>query len=168
MYLVMINKDNLPQDVILVTTDLEKAQQHFLDTCQENLVPGNWDHLTDEDKDALLEEGYKTIADNSAVVMIYTDGPTSDEAIRDELTKQPHGDMTVAKIYEDGEIDLEVGMGVDRILELCGDNLDHCNAFDIQGSILFEGSDGKNYTITTESTIAEAHPAYAKQVMEDE
>ena len=164
MYLIMVIEDNLPQDVILVTADLHMAQSQFLDTCSERL--SNWDEYTAGDRDGLLDDGYCEYAGKSkSVVMVDTDGPTSDDAIRDELTKQPAADMTVAEIIQDGEIALTKGMTVDEILEMCCDNLDSACSWEIQGQILFKGSDGKWYTITTESIIAEANPDFVKDVL---
>lgn len=87
MYLVMVNKDNLPQDVVLVTTDRDKATAQFLDTCSERL--SNWDEYSPDDKEALLDLGYEHFGNNEAVVLVDTDGPTSDAEIRDQLTGQP-------------------------------------------------------------------------------
>jgi len=163
MYLVMVNKDNLPQDVILVTTDRDRATEQFLETCSELL--SNWDAYTQDDKDILLDQGYELFGNNESIVLVDTDGPTSDADIRDQLTKQPSGDMTVAEIVESGEVALTEGMTVDQMLELCGRNLDAANSWDIQGQVLFKGSDGKWYTITTESIVAEANPEYWQPIL---
>lgn len=71
MYLVIINKNNLPQDMVLVTTDLDKAQAQFLDTCSTQI--SNWDEYDQDDKDALLDLGYEQTGDG-AVVLIDTEG----------------------------------------------------------------------------------------------
>lgn len=88
MYLVVINKDNLPQDVVLVTADREKALAQFLETCGERL--SNWDEYTADDKEALLDQGYELTGDNTAVVLIDTDGPTSDAEIAAEIADEVH------------------------------------------------------------------------------
>jgi len=159
----MVNKDNLPQDVILVTTDLEKAQQRFLDTCSEYL--SNWNEYSEDDKEELLDQGYEKIVGNGAVVLIDTDGPTSDAAIRGELTGEPAGNMLVSEVILDGEVGIMQGMTVDKILELCGKNLDAACAWDIQGNVLFKGSDGEWYTITTESIVGRANPEFVKDTL---
>lgn len=93
MFIVQINKNNILDELVLVTTDLKKAQQHFLDTCSDHL--SNWDKYTQADKDALLDLGYEQTGDG-AIVLIDTDGITSDDAIRDELARQ--GDVTTPEI----------------------------------------------------------------------
>ena len=163
MFLVQVNDNRgILNELVLVTTDRDKAQEHFLDTCSTKL--SNWDEYTQSDKDALLDQGYEKFG-NGVVMLIDTDGVTSDDAIRDELTKQPAGDMTVAEIVADGEVALKEGMSVDEILELCGNNLDSACSWEIQGNILFKGSDDKWYTITTESIIGEATTQFVQDTL---
>ena len=163
MFLVMVNdSDGILNELVLVT-DRDKAQKHFLDTCSTKL--SNWDEYTPADKDALLDLGYEKFG-GGIVMLINTDGFTSDDAIRDELTKQPAGEVKVAEVIEAGELDLKPGMTVDEIIEACGRNLDAACSWEIQGGgILFKGDDDRWYTITTESIIEEAPPDFVKDTL---
>ena len=159
MYLVMVNKDNLPQDVILVTTDRDRATEQFLETCSERL--SNWDAYTQDDKDILLDQGYELFGNNEAIVLIDTDGPTSDNEIAAELGGFPP--MTVEKItrwVEAGEIG--EAKTIDEVLERAGGCLDSVQSHEICGPILFQAENDKWYTGTVELVIMEAHPDYVK------
>lgn len=163
MFIVLINdNEGILNELVHVGCDRKNAERHFLSTCDERI--SNFDEYNHDDIEAVLGNGYEKFG-GGVVMLIDTDGCTSDDAIRDELTKQPAVDMTVAEIIQDGEIALTKGMTVDEILEMCCDNLDSACSWEIQGQILFKGSDGKWYTITTESIIAEANPDFVKDVL---
>ena len=75
--------------------NLEKAQEKFLETCS-TYIEGKYDQ---DDKDALLDQGYEYFDAMTVVLIDTSNSPTSDDDIRDELNKQPHGDMTIDEYY---------------------------------------------------------------------
>jgi len=165
MFIVQVNgNDGILDELVSIHKDRDDAIRAFLGTCESRL--SNWDKYSASDIDAVLDEGYCKFG-TGIVLLIDTDGVTSDDAIRDELTGPPHGDMTVAEVVSEGEINLARGMTVDQILESCGRNLDSANSWDIQGVVLFKGSDGEWYTITTESMISIASTEFVDSILEE-
>lgn len=168
MFLVQVNdNDGILTELVHIGIDREVAETKFLDTCIALLHDAEGLHdaeYSEDEKNAILDNGYEKVGAGVAM-LIDTSNCTTDDKLRDALTGQPAEDMTVAEIVEDGEVALEEGMSVDKILELCGENLDACCSWDIQGQILFKGSDGKWYTITTESTIDLAAPEFVSEVL---
>lgn len=165
MFLVQVNdNDGVLKDLTHVGCDRDKAETAFFDTCEGNL--SNWDEYTQGLRDDVLNDGYCKYG-GGCILLIDTDGFTSDDAIRDELTKQPAGDVTIAEIIEEGNLELKVGMDIDGILKLCGNNLDSACSWDIQGQVVFKGSDGKWYTINTESIIGECTNEFITDVLSE-
>lgn len=165
MFIVQVNDHNgVPDKLVYVGCDRSLAETAFIDACKASVK--NWDRhrYRDDTCKALLDDGFCRWGDR-VINFIDTDGFTSDDAIRDELTGQPAGAMTVAEIVQDGEVALTEGMTVDEIIELCGRNLDAACSWDIQGEILFKGSDGKWYTINTESIIGIANPEWVEETI---
>ena len=56
----------------------------------------------------------------------------------------------------------------DDILDSCADALDACESHEILGTVLFEGEDGKFYSVTVEANIGEADPEFVKQTIEEQ
>lgn len=63
MFIVMTIKDNVPEDIIGVFIVRELAQKCFLDACSTRL--SNWDEYDNEDKEALLDQGYEEFGNGS-------------------------------------------------------------------------------------------------------
>ncbi len=165
MFIVQTIQDNILDEIIYVGMQRAEAEQQFLGACAN--VISNWlEEYTPADIEAILDQGYEKFG-NGAVMLIDTDGYTSDSKLREILNGEPAGDVTVAEIASDGELAITKGMSIDKVLELCGNNLDACNSWDIQGQILFKGSDGEWYTITTESTVSLANPEWVKEFLEE-
>jgi hypothetical protein len=143
MFLVQTIRDNVLSGIAHVGTDRAEAEQKFISTCASEI--SNWDEYDPADIAAVLDEGY-AIFGGGAVMLVDTDGFTSDDNIRDALTRQPSGDVTIAEIVDEGYLELEIGMTVDQIIEKCASNLDSACSWDIQGQVLFKGSNGKWYT----------------------
>lgn len=163
MFLVQVNKGNILHELILVTTDRDKAQAQFLDTCASAI--SNWADYTQADKDALLDLGYEQTGDG-AVVLIDTDGVTSNNAIAAALLKQPP--KTVDRIttwLRTGEIG--EAPTITELLERAGRLLDKCESHEICGEVIFVAEDGNTYVVTTEVVVGEIHPEYLKEVLEE-
>lgn len=73
--------------------------------------------------------------------------------------------IKVNKWIEGGEFDEE--MDGDEIMETAGQLLDDACTYEILGQNLFEGKDGKFYTVTVEAVIAEASPEFVKSILLD-
>ena len=155
MFIIQVNdNDGVLKDLCYIGFDRKRCEEKFLKACAKTIP--NWEEgYSSRNKSDILDNGYVEFV-GGAVNFIDASNCRTDSELRDQLTKQPAGDVTVAEIVEEGELALKEGMTVDEILELCGENLDGCNSWDIQGQILFKGSDGKWYTITTESIVGEA------------
>jgi len=165
MFIVQVNgNDGVLDELVSIHTDRHYSILSFVETCESRV--SNWHKYSPSDIDYILDEGHCKFG-TGVVLLINTDGFVSDDEIRDELTKQPNEDMTVTRVVCEGEINLSRGMTVDQILESCGRNLDSANSWDIQGQILFKGSDGEWYTITTESTISIASPEFVNSILEE-
>lgn len=163
MFIVQINDNSgVLKELVWIGVDYHKGWMAFIETCAE--VVSNWDEMTVGDTAAFLDEGYCQFG-GGCVILIDTSNCATDDELRDQLSKQPSGDVTIATIIQDGEVELTVGMTVDEILEACCGNLDTAHSWDIQGQILFKGSDGKWYTITTESIIGEANPQFVTDML---
>lgn len=54
------------------------------------------------------------------------------------------------------------------VYSLAGDLLDGSCSSEIFGSVLFEGENGKYYTMSVEGSLGEAHPDYVKDVLAEE
>ena len=72
--------------------------------------------------------------------------------------------IKVKRFISKGELD---GKEKDSaaILDSCCDLLDNCESHEILGQVLFEGQDGKFYTVTVEAVIGPASKAYVRQVL---
>lgn len=55
----MIDKKYL-ENILIICTDVEVAELVFLDKCAEYFT--NWDEYTEEDKEAILDDGYEESA----------------------------------------------------------------------------------------------------------
>lgn len=163
MYIVQVNDGKgVLKELVWMGTEREIGAKQFLDTCSTAI--SNWDNYDSADLADVLDDGYAEFG-GGAVMFIDTSGCITDDELRDQLTKQPGANVTVAEIVQDGEIALKEGMTVDQIIEACCGNLNAACSWDIQGQILFKGSDGKWYTITTESIIGEANPEFVEEIL---
>ena len=84
MFFVIKIQDNLLNDVEFVGTDRQVAQDRFIDSCRNHLT--NFDEYTQEDIDALHDEGYAEFT-NGSICLMDTDGPTSDFELRETLQR---------------------------------------------------------------------------------
>ncbi len=160
MFIVQVNdNDGILQDLIHVGIDRAKADAAFLSVCAERFT--NWSEYGAIDVQSLLEDGYAKFG-GGIIMLIDTSNCVTDDELRDQLRKQPSRDTKVAKIVQEGELDLWIGMTVDRLIAACEANLE-----DIREQVLFMGSDGKWYTITTESIIGEATPEFVRDTLEE-
>jgi len=156
MFLVLVNDNQgILKELVHVGTDRATCEQRFIGACAERIP--SWCDYSPANIATLLDEGY-TWFDGGVIMFVDTCNCVTDGEIRDQLTGQPPENMTVVKVLEAGEIGLVEGMTVDQIIEKCGYNLDDACSWDIQGAVLFQGSDDKWYTVVTESIIAEANP----------
>lgn len=171
MFLVMTIKDNVLQDLLAVCVDRAEAEKHFLNACGQ-YVP-DWNKYTSQEISDSLGEGYAETLDNGSVMYIDTDGITSDRKILSQLNEKFNtelkndGEVKVKRVIDNGELELKEGMSFSDIIEQCGENLDYVCAYEIQGQVLFLGSDNRWYTITTESIIGIANPDFVKECVED-
>lgn len=167
----MTTKDNVLQDLIAVGVKREEAEKHFLSACQHYI--SNWGKYTSQDIEDCLSEGYAESKSGVSVMYIDTDGITSDRKILEQLNEKfnielkDDGEVRVKKVIDSGELELKEGMPFSEIIEQCGENLDSVCAYEIQGQVLFLGSDNRWYTITTESSISVAHTDFVKECVED-
>lgn len=74
-------------------------------------------------------------------------------------------DIKVKRWIEKGEFSGEKDS--DAILDYAGGLLDEACTYEILGQNLFEGKDGKFYTVTVEAVIAEAAPEFVKSILAD-
>jgi hypothetical protein len=74
--------------------------------------------------------------------------------------------IKVKRWLKAGELDPTI-FEQDDILENCGNLLDASCSHEILGDVMFEGTDGKFYTITVEAVISEANPDFVKEALED-
>lgn len=162
MFLVMVNKHNILDELILVTTDREKAQQHFLDTCQEHL--SNWDDYTQDDKNALLDMGYEQLVGEGAIVLVDTDGITSDGQIAAEIHKTvPPMVNKITRWISSGEIGEEKTVG--GVIEKAGRLLDKSCSEELFGQVIFEAEDGNTYVLNCEGCIGQINPEYLEDML---
>lgn len=165
MFLVMTTRDSVLDELIAIEVDRKKAEAKFLEVC--SYAVSNWNECyTAGDKETILERGYQCGTENRVVMYIDTSNCITDQKLRQILSPDSLP-VTVAKVIQTGELPLKPGMTMDEVLEDCCGNLDHACAHDIQGCVLFEGSDGKMYTVTTESHICEARPDWAQEMIDD-
>ena len=164
MLLVLVNdNEGILKELVHIGTDRASCEQRFIEACALHI--SNWSDYTPADIATVLDNGYEQFG-GGVVMLIDTSNCVTDGEIRDQLTGQPPIDMKVVKVVEAGELGLVEGMTVDQIIEQCGYNLDGACSWEIQGPILFQGSDGKWYTVVTESSIAEAHPDLVADTIE--
>jgi len=151
MYLIQVNDlEGVLKELVSVHFDRREAEFAFIQSCMDNI--SNWDEYEPDDIAKVLDEGY-ALYGGGVVMFIDASNCITDTEIRDTLTKQPSGDMTIAEIIHDGELN--------------GDNLDAACSWDIQGQVVFKGSDGVWYTITTESTIGECTNEFITDVLSE-
>lgn len=161
MFLVMVNTNNVLHGLVLITTDREKAQAQFLDTCSTEI--SNWDEYTQADKDALLDLGYEQTGNGGAVVLVDTDGHTSDNAIAAEIGKFPPKTVNnVTKWLRTGEIG--ACSTIEDVIERAGRLLDSCASHEICGEVIFTAEDGKTYVVNVEAVVGEINPDYLKEL----
>jgi hypothetical protein len=69
-------------------------------------------------------------------------------------------DLTVAAVMKDGvgEMEIREGDGIPDLMDAAGECMDNACSYDILGTVLFVGSDGKVYCITTEAYVAPFNP----------
>lgn len=165
MFLVLVNKDSVLEEIAHVGVDRQVAEQRFIEVCSERI--SNWDEYTPADVAAVLENGYEMFGKGvGAIVLVDTDGWTNDEAIAAMTGGFPPKDVQrVERWVECGEIG-EV-QTIDEILERAGACLDASQSHEICGPILFQAEDGRWYTLTVEGVIAVAHPQYVEDTLKE-
>jgi hypothetical protein len=72
--------------------------------------------------------------------------------------------LRVKKWVSVGELN-ESRKDQDEILGDCGRLLDKAYSHEILGTVLFQATDGKYYTITVEAVLGKANPEWVKEVM---
>ena len=75
--------------------------------------------------------------------------------------------IKVKRFISKGELD-GLEQDTDDILESCANALDGCESHEILGTVLFEGNDGKFYTVTVEAVIGEADPEFVKETLAEQ
>jgi len=73
---VTVINGNVPESMRLFH-DVEQANAYFLQKCEDNL--SNWDEYTQEDKDALLDEGYETTPSGKCICITWPSFADSEE-----------------------------------------------------------------------------------------
>jgi len=161
MYLVQVSKHNILDALVYVGCDREVAIGHFFDTCSTCI--SNWDEYDQNDKDALLDAGYERF-DHGAVLLIDTDGITSDAEISAMInTEPPPGVEKIRRWVESGEIgEAET---IDEVLERAGRCLDKVCSHEICGPVVFQAENDKWYVLHIEGVITEARPQYIKDCL---
>jgi hypothetical protein len=81
--------------------------------------------------------------------------------------KKAREPITVKRWIRSGELN-DSSKTQEEILEECGNLLDNSCSSEIIGEVLFEGTDGKYYTITTESIIGVASESFRDEILEEE
>jgi hypothetical protein len=76
--------------------------------------------------------------------------------------------LVVKKVISTGELDIKPGTTSDDLIEQAGDALDGCESHEILGTVLFQATDGRYYTMTVEAVIGVASKSFVKQTFEDE
>lgn len=164
MFLVVINRENTLDNLVVVTSDQEKAREAFFRTCSAGIRC--WSEYTEEDKVNLLVKGYENLDGGRTVVLIDTDGISSNAQISAELDGSPPPNVQrITRWLESGEID-EPGT-IDEVLNNAGDCLDGANSSDICGPVTFQAEDGNWYCGSVEFIIRKADPEYIKGTLED-
>lgn len=163
MFIVQVIRDNVFSEFVHFGTDQAEAEQHFISACATEV--SNWPEYTPGDIERILDDGYVTFG-NGSVNLLDTDGPTSDDELAAMLGKYPPKSVDkITRWVESGEIgEVET---IDEVLKLAGGCLDSACSWDICGSILFQAENGKWYTLNTEAVIAEAHPQYVKDTLQE-
>jgi hypothetical protein len=166
MYIVVVNVDNVPREIVCVTPDAKIAEDHFLDACKTHV--SNWDEHTAEDREAILEDAYCQFGHpNSAVVLMDISNVKSDGEILAELTGTPpphvHQITNWIRTGEVGECNT-----LSELMSQAGNMLDKIESHEIFGEVIFEAADGKVYVLNCEAVIGPISPAYLKQVREEE
>jgi len=165
MFIIQTNHDNVLDELIAIEVDCEVATRKFLDTCET--VVFNWCDYTSDDIESILGNGFVEYGGNRAVVLIDGSNVKSDSDIASEIRQEPIGNMKIERWVLDGEIPSDMVEDIDDLLAACGANLDSACSWDIQGEILFKGSNGRWYTVTTESTVAEANPEWLATTLKE-
>jgi len=164
MFIVMTNfSDGISNEVVHIGCIRHIAEKIFIEACAAN---SDWESYTVEYAKQILDDGYEVFEDR-VVTFIDTSNCRTDVELCDELRDVLVSDLVVVEVVQSGEIKLDPGMTLDEVMEQCGANLDAACSWDIQGQILFKGSDGEWYTITTESTIARATDEFVKVVLDE-
>jgi len=73
--------------------------------------------------------------------------------------------LEVEEFIDEGE--LHEPCSYDDMMEQAGRLLDKSCSHEICGTVLFKATDGKYYVGTVEFTVAEAHPDYVKDVLNE-
>ena len=75
--------------------------------------------------------------------------------------------ISVKRWISRGELD-GIEKDADDIIESCGSLLDNACSSEVLGTVLFEGTDGKFYTVTLEAEIGEADPEFVKETLAEQ
>lgn len=162
MFIVQVIQDNVLDEIVHIGTDRAAAEQQFIGACAK-VISNFLEEYKPDDIAAILDQGYEKFG-NGAVILIDTDGFTSDEYIRASLTgAPPFGVDKIQRWIHAGEID-EVD-DIDEVIERAASALDEANSWDICGEVLFQAEDGKWYVGTVEFVIGTANPDYLKEAL---
>lgn len=73
--------------------------------------------------------------------------------------------LPIKRWISSGEFDVDDIRNVSHVYKQAGGLLDHACAGELFGSVLFEGENGKYYTISVEGVIGEANPEWVKEML---
>lgn len=77
MYLVMTIHDNIPRDLVLLTSDRKKAMERFLKICDEHAIAAG-KKLDDVEREWFLNDGYMETTNGSVTYLDLTNAETDD------------------------------------------------------------------------------------------
>ena len=100
---------------------------------------------------------------------IHKEALAEGEAALDEIDRikfDSEEPLEIKRWISSGEFDADDISHVGHVYEQAGNLLDHACASEIFGTVLFEGANGKYYTISVEGVLGEASPEWVKELLE--
>jgi hypothetical protein len=85
----------------------------------------------------------------------------------DAIKYESEEPLQIKRWISSGEFDVDDIGNVSHVYEQAGGLLDHACASEIFGTVLFEGANGKYYTISVEGVLGEANPEWVKEMLAD-
>lgn len=85
----------------------------------------------------------------------------------DKIRFEAEEPLEIKRWISKGEFDTDDIGNVGHIYEQAGNLLDHHCSGEILGTVLFEGVNGKYYTISVEGVLGEANPEWVKEMLEN-